>query len=98
MTLVYYVTDHDVILDSIVLKHIFYLQVTLNAPSLVRGVATQGRHVNPNDQCCYQYVKKYRVMYSLDCVNFETVKDRNGNDKVSIIIGLDKQMFVKKGV
>ena len=53
--------------------------------------------MNPNDQCCYQYVKKYRVMYSLDCVNFETVKDRNGNDKVSIIIGLDKQMFVIKG-
>ena len=53
--------------------------------------------MNPNDQCCYQYVKKYRVMYSLDCVNFETVKDRNGNDKVSIIISLDKQMFVIKG-
>ena len=36
-------------------------------------------------------------MYSLDCVNFETVKDKNGNDKVSIIIGLDKQMFVING-
>ena len=35
-------------------------------------------------------------MYSLDCVNFETVKDKNGNDKVSIIIDLDKQMFVIK--
>ncbi|KAL4228810.1 Milk fat globule-EGF factor 8 protein [Mactra antiquata] len=59
-----------------------YIQVQLNAPSIVRGVATQGRHVNPNDLCCYQYVSKYKVMYSVDCMNFETVKDQNGNDKI----------------
>ncbi|XP_045208433.1 uncharacterized protein LOC123560270 isoform X2 [Mercenaria mercenaria] len=59
-----------------------YIQVQLNAPSIVRGVATQGRHVNPNDLCCYQYVKKYRVMYSLDCVNFDTVKDKTGSDMI----------------
>lgn len=57
-----------------------YIQVMLNSPTLVRGVATQGRHVNRNDLCCYQFVKKYKIMYSLDCVNFETVKDQQGND------------------
>ena len=58
----------------------------LNSPTLVRGVATQGRHVNRNDLCCYQFVKKYKIMYSLDCVNFETVKDQQGNDIVSFFL------------
>ena len=57
----------------------------LNSPTLVRGIATQGRHVNRNDLCCYQYVKKYKIMYSMDCVNYETVKDQQGNDMVSRI-------------
>ena len=59
-----------------------FTQVQLDAPSIVRGVATQGRHVNPNDLCCYQHVTRYRVMYSLDCVNFDTVKDNSGNEMV----------------
>ena len=63
----------------------FYVQVQLNGVSVIRGIATQGRHVNPADLCCYQHVTKYRLMYSLDCVNYETVKDRNGNDKVIYI-------------
>jgi len=56
--------------------------VQLNAVSVVRGVATQGRNVNPVDNCCYQHVRGYRLEYSIDCVNFQTVKDAAGNDKV----------------
>ena len=65
-----------------------HLQVQLSANSVVRGVATQGRHVNPQDGCCYQKVTKYRVMYSVDCTNFDTVKDAQGNDIVRASLAL----------
>lgn len=52
-----------------------YIQVELKDPSLIRGIVTQGRH-----GCCKQWIKKYRVLYSLDCKNFTAVGDHNSTD------------------
>lgn len=51
-------------------------------PSLVRGIVTQGRHVNPLTLCCVQRVTQYKVMWSKDGVNWNIVQDSQGNDKM----------------
>ncbi|KAJ8316372.1 hypothetical protein KUTeg_006386 [Tegillarca granosa] len=60
-----------------------YIQVELKDPSLIRGIVTQGRH-----GCCKQWIKKYRVLYSLDCKNFTAVGDHNSTDAVGHIINI----------
>ena len=52
-------------------------------PSLVRGVATQGRHLDPNTLCCVQRVSEYKVGYSNDGVTWTMLQDARGNDLVS---------------
>ena len=49
---------------------------------LVQAVATQGRAEGDFGQ---QYVTKYRVMHSTDCVHFVTYRTSNGLDMVSEI-------------
>ncbi|XP_048775202.2 uncharacterized protein LOC125679781 [Ostrea edulis] len=56
-----------------------YIQVQLNSQSVIRGVVTQGRNIDAISQCCNEHVTKYTVEYSVDGVNFESVKDSNGN-------------------
>ena len=58
-------------------------KVELLRPSLVRGIVTQGRHVNPLTLCCVQRVTQYKVMWSKDGVNWNIVQDSQGNDKVN---------------
>ena len=57
----------------------------LGRPSLVKGIVTQGRHVNPRTLCCIQRVTQYKVMWSKDGVNWNTIQDQQGNDLVSIM-------------
>ncbi|XP_062614315.1 uncharacterized protein LOC134276051 isoform X2 [Saccostrea cucullata] len=60
-----------------------WIQVNLNEPSLVRGIMTQGR-----SGCCQQWVKKYRVLYSLDCSNntnsWQPMGDHTVNDTIFV--------------
>lgn len=64
---------------------IIYQKVEFVRPSLVRGVATQGRHVDPNTLCCVQRVTEYKVGYSNDGKTWTMIQDANGNDVVSIL-------------
>ncbi|XP_033759278.1 lactadherin-like [Pecten maximus] len=52
-----------------------FIQVKLNEPTVIRGVVTQGRN-----GCCKQWVKKYRVLYSGDCVRWRPVGGPNTTD------------------
>ncbi|KAL3886785.1 hypothetical protein ACJMK2_026757 [Sinanodonta woodiana] len=58
-----------------------YVQAEFRSPCLIRGIVTQGRHVNPNTLCCHQRVTQYNVLYSNDGNNWETIKDDQGKDK-----------------
>ena len=53
-------------------------QVRFNQPSVVHGVAIQGRE---NRQ---QWVTSYSVLYSVNCLDFVYVTDNNGDHAVSI--------------
>ena len=53
-----------------------WVQVDLLEPMDVSGVITQGRY-DAN-----QYVRKYKVLYSLDGSNFDYVQDSEGNTEV----------------
>ena len=57
----------------------------LGRPSLVKGIVTQGRHVNPRTLCCIQRVTQYKVMWSKDGINWNTIQDQQGIDLVSIM-------------
>ena len=61
------------------------LKVNLSEPSLIRGIMTQGRN-----GCCHQWVKKYRVLYSLDCgsnaSSWHPIGDHTVNDTVSSVL------------
>lgn len=50
-------------------------------PSLVRGVVTQGRHLNPLTLCCIQRTTAYKVSWSNDGVTWKFVQ-KNGQDVV----------------
>ncbi|XP_021367145.1 inactive carboxypeptidase-like protein X2 [Mizuhopecten yessoensis] len=52
-----------------------FIEVKLQGPTVIRGVVTQGRN-----GCCKQWVTKYRVLYSHDCVNWKPVGGPNTND------------------
>nr|XP_022322146.1 uncharacterized protein LOC111123822 isoform X3 [Crassostrea virginica] len=58
-----------------------WIQVNLSEPSLIRGIMTQGRN-----GCCHQWVKKYRVLYSLDCgsnaSSWHPIGDHTVNDTI----------------
>ncbi|WAR12793.1 HMCT-like protein [Mya arenaria] len=56
-----------------------YIQVQFNCLNHVLGVALQGKPP------LNQYVTAYKVLFSYDCVNFRTIMDTNGYDKVSVI-------------
>ena len=58
---------------------LWQIQVDLGSPYQVVAVATQGR------QDVSQWVRSYKVTYSLDGVTFDTVTD-NGVDAVSCIL------------
>jgi len=58
----------------------------MNWLTIVHGITTQGRHVNPDTSCCAEWVTKYIVRYSLDGQTWDTVKDANGNAKVRIVV------------
>jgi hypothetical protein len=62
-------------------------------PSLVRGVVTQGRHLNPLTLCCVQRVTEYKVSYSNDGRNWDTVKDASGKDMVKLEINVGMKDF-----
>ena len=62
---------------------ILLCKVILNSKSIVRGVATQGRYLS--ELGVYQWVTKYHVQYSLDCVNFVGSDEGTGNETVSIM-------------
>ena len=49
----------------------------LNWLSIIQGVVTQGRHVNPDTGCCKEWTTKYTLHYSADGRNWETVKENN---------------------
>ena len=51
----------------------------------MKGIVTQGRHVNPRTLCCIQRVTQYKVMWSKDGVNWNTMQDQQGKDLVSIM-------------
>lgn len=57
-----------------------YIQVELMRPSLVRGVVTQGRHLDPLTLCCVQRITEYKVSWSLDGIHWNMVQDNYGND------------------
>lgn len=59
-----------------------FIQVEFMRPSLVRGVVTQGRHLNPLTLCCVQRVTEYKVSYSNDGINWKFVQDASGHDKL----------------
>jgi len=54
------------------------LQVQFDGVRLVQAVATQGR----SHYSVTQYVTKYRIMHSTDCVHFVTYRTRDGVDMV----------------
>ncbi|KAH3868490.1 hypothetical protein DPMN_031640 [Dreissena polymorpha] len=60
------------------------LQVELLRPSLIRGVVTQGRHVDPLTLCCVQRTTSYKVSYSNDGNTWTFIQDSNKNDLVTI--------------
>jgi len=53
-------------------------RVRFNQPSVVHGVAIQGRD---NTE---QWVTSYSVVYSINCLDFVYVTDNNGDHAVSI--------------
>ena len=53
-------------------------QVQFDGVRLVQAIATQGRA----DLLYLQFVTKYRVMHSTDCVHFVTYRTSNGADMV----------------
>lgn len=57
---------------------------------------TQGRN-----GCCHQWVKKYRVQYSMDCSNnsnsWHPIGDHTVNDTVSILPDLRSKIFKLQG-
>ena len=57
-------------------KNVF--QVQFDGVRLVQAIATQGRA----DVLYLQFVTKYRVMHSTDCVHFVTYRTSNGADMV----------------
>ncbi|XP_052765615.1 lactadherin-like [Mya arenaria] len=68
-----------------------YIQVKLNAPSFVRGIATQGR--DNNGQHYRQYVTQYQVLFSDNCVDFQYVMDEtnepvtfDGNNETDTVV------------
>jgi len=60
-------------------SYIFIYQVDFEKIVYVVGVATQGRHD------WYYYMKTFRLLYSLDCVEFQAMKQPDGNDTVCFI-------------
>lgn len=54
----------------------------MNWLTIVHGIVTQGRHVNKDTGCCAEWTTSYIVRYSLDGQAWETVKEKNGNNRV----------------
>lgn len=61
---------------------LLFKKVEFVRPSLVRGVATQGRHLDPNTLCCVQRTTEYKVSYSNDGKTWTFLQNKNGNDIV----------------
>ncbi|XP_052804623.1 uncharacterized protein LOC128234426 [Mya arenaria] len=61
-----------------------WIQVKMNWLTIVHGVTTQGRHVNPSTGCCAEWTTGYKVLYSDDGHTWNTVKDANGQDQVFV--------------
>ena len=57
-----------------------YIQVDFGRLHQVEAVLTQGR----DDSIVVQYVKAYRVLFSLDCITFQHVLGADGNVLVVI--------------
>ena len=82
--------DHGI---HVIVGTCIYLQVEFMRPSLVRGVVTQGRHLNPLTLCCVQRTTEFKVSYSIDGKTWIMIKDQNGKDKV--IIGIHCSLLCK---
>ncbi|XP_072051539.1 EGF-like repeat and discoidin I-like domain-containing protein 3 [Amphiura filiformis] len=54
-----------------------WIQVDLGVSTMVTGVLTQGRASNVNDDCCPQWVTKFKVQYSNDGSYWEFVQSAN---------------------
>ncbi|XP_045208431.2 uncharacterized protein LOC123560269 [Mercenaria mercenaria] len=61
-----------------------WIQVKMNWLTIITGITTQGRHVNPSTGCCQEWVTRYKIQHSIDGLTWETVKDKSGQQKIFI--------------
>lgn len=60
-----------------------WLQVKMNWLTIIKGITTQGRHVNADTGCCLEWTTKYMIRHSNDGQTWDMIME-NGQPKIFI--------------